>query len=407
MKWRCWAWIGISGISTGQNLPPPAANYPEACNRLAFASLYGLTQMTEGNIGFSPYNAHQMAAMLTEAARGATQAELLTLTQLPAESVERLRWITETRKLIPGSAADKSLVIETANSLWASPSHPFAPDFIRLVQAHFFAQTFDLVSVNPVQAAAQVNRWIRQRTRDRISSVVGPDSFDDSGAGLVLVNTIYLRSHWASQFEAGKTKMRHFQIPKGHQIPHLMMQQSGEFGYAEETDWQCLDLPLEAPGYSLRILLPRREGLRSDIESGLTSQVWRDLGGRTKREPVHVSLPRFAFTTELDLAPLWATFGAKRLFSRGHADLGGLSAEWPYHVTRVLHTTTIEVNETGATASAVTAVPAEPFADATPTAQPLPKYRVFNADHPFLWFIVHQSSHLILFAGRFAGKSDD
>jgi len=407
MKWSCWAWIGITGLAIAQDLPPPAANYAEACNRHAFATLFGLTRMTEGNVGFSPYNAHQMAAMLTEAAQGTTQRELLTLTQLPIQSSERLKWISETRKFIPDHATEKSLDIETANSLWAAPSHPFAPEFIRLVQNSFFAQSFTLTSADPVQSAAQVNRWIRKRTNERISSVVGPESFDDSGAGLVLVNTIYLRSHWASKFEPGKTKTRHFQLPKGHQIPYPMMHQSGDFGYAEEADWQCLDLPLAALGFSVRILLPRREDLRSDIESGLTATVWTELAARMNPESVHVSLPRFAFTTELNLRSLWTAFGAKRLFSPDNADLGNLCTTWPYYVHSVLHKTTIEVTETGATASAVTAVPAEPFADATPSPQPLPKYRVFNADHPFLWFIVHQPSHLILFAGRFAGESDD
>lgn len=397
----------VSGISAAQDLPPPAADYSEACNRHAFATLFGLTRMTEGNVGFSPYNAHQMAAMLTEGARGDTQSELLTLTQLPHEPEKRLKWITETHNFIPNHAAEKSLVIETANSLWAAPAHPFAPTFTRLVQSQFFAQPFVLSNTDPVQSAAQVNRWIRKHTHDRINSVVGPDAFDESGAGLVLVNTIYLRSHWASQFEPSKTKTRHFQLPKGHQIPHAMMHQSGDFGYAEEADWQCLDLPLAALGFALRILLPRREDLRSDIESGLTAKVWKDLAARMHSESVHVSLPRFAFATELDLRSLWMAFGAKRVFSQGDADFGMLCETWPYHVRRVQHKTTIEVTEMGATASAVTAVYAEPFADATPSAQPLPKHRVFNADHPFLWFIVHQPSHLILFAGRTAGESDD
>ena len=408
MKRLILALIATTGTAPAQDAPSPAADYAEACNRHAFASLSGLTQLTAGNFGFSPYNSHQMAAILTEGARGATQRELLTLTQLPADSTERLQWIDNTQKGIPNNATEGTLVVEAANSLWSSPSHPFLPEFTNHVQSRFAAKAFTLSNTDPVTSAAQVNQWIRDRTRGRITQLIGPNSFDESGGGLVVVNTLYLRANWAAPFELPLTKIRPFHLPKGHQIPHPMMNQGGDYDYAEEADWQCLDLPLDSLGFALRILLPRREDLRSDIEAGLTAKVWKDLGTLMKPQSAYVMIPRFTFTTELDLSPLWASIVAKRLFVRGSADLSGMTATQPYAIRQILHTTTIEVTESGTTASAAAAAPADPFASPSEVIPPPPpKYRVFNADHPFLWFIVHRPSHLILFAGRFAGQSDE
>ncbi len=60
----------------------------------------------------------------------------------------------------------------------------------------------------------------------------------------------------------------------------------------------------------------------------------------------------------------------------------------------------MEVNELGAEASATTTA-AEPFGN--PEDKPKRRSAIFVANHPFLWFIRHRPTGLILFMGRFAG----
>ncbi|MCX6857224.1 MAG: serpin family protein, partial [Verrucomicrobia bacterium] len=64
------------------------------------------------------------------------------------------------------------------------------------------------------------------------------------------------------------------------------------------------------------------------------------------------------------------------------------------------HEASIEVNELGAEAAAVT-VAAEPFG--SPSEKPKRRSALFVANRPFLWVIRHQPTGLILFMGRFAG----
>jgi serine protease inhibitor len=69
-------------------------------------------------------------------------------------------------------------------------------------------------------------------------------------------------------------------------------------------------------------------------------------------------------------------------------------------VNQVQHEATMEVNELGAEASATTTA-AEPFGN--PEDKPKRRSAIFVANHPFLWFIRHRPTGLILFMGRFAG----
>jgi serpin B len=91
-----------------------------------------------------------------------------------------------------------------------------------------------------------------------------------------------------------------------------------------------------------------------------------------------------------------------RAFVRDIADFSGISGVSPpdpraLHVADVVHRATIEVDESGTTARAATAVA---LAAASPKERPRPA--VFRADHPFLFAIHHQPSDEILFFGRVA-----
>ncbi len=399
--------IWLSTASLTLHGAPPARDYAEASNRYAFAALSGMLQSTQGNFGFSPFNSHQMAALILEGAKTETHEELLTLTQLPASSETRLEWIGTLRSQLRSTPGQSPLTLEFANALCNPADRPFAPGFRQLLQGHFNVFDITFTSSDPLERSRQINQWISQQTRGRITDLASPMNIGSHPHTLVLVNSLFLASNWAVPFDRAKTKLRPFTRPGGVMTSVPTLLQTETYPYAEEPGWQCLDLPFAAEDFALRVLLPRSEEHRADIESGLTAGVWRELGSRLALQQAALFLPRFAFSTQLDLQPLWAALGAGRLFEPGLANLTGLCTTQPYFLSSMIHATTIEVTETGAVASAASLAPADPFGGAPTAPQPLPKVVLFNADHPFLWFIVHRPTHLILFAGRFSGHIDD
>jgi len=385
---------------------PPAADYAEASNRLAFASFSGLAQIAEGNFGFSPFNSHQVAALLAEGAKGRTQEELLKLTQLPADAATRLQWLATLREQIASDARRGGLALENANSLWSQPSYTFLPSFLEIARNSFSAVAEELTSTDPVQQAVQVNRWIRQQTRDRITNIVGPSQFANPQGTLLVVSSLYFRCRWSDDFDIRQTRMGPFILPDNKSIPLPIIRQTATVPYAEDDDWQCIDLQFKSMNFALRILLPRRDSDRATFETNLTSRTWTALGEQMSPEPTHILIPRFSFATELDLAPLWAAIIPQSLFQPGVADLSALAKASP-SVSAVIHSSTIEVTESGIEATAATVGVADPFGDPPPPPkrEVEPKIKLFNADHPFLWFVVHRPTHLVLFAGRFTGET--
>ena len=116
---------------------------------------------------------------------------------------------------------------------------------------------------------------------------------------------------------------------------------------------------------------------------------------------VAVIIPKFKMEADLDLKPPLEKMGVKEVFKGGAADLTGLTkkSEEELYVSDVIQKCVIKVNEEGSEASAATAVVVERFRSKRP------KSRVFNANKPFLYFIVCKTTGMILFSGRMVDPS--
>ncbi len=111
-----------------------------------------------------------------------------------------------------------------------------------------------------------------------------------------------------------------------------------------------------------------------------------------RQQEVQVSLPRFKMEETYDMKSLLISMGMEDVFD-GQVNLSGMSPNNDLVVSKVIHKAFVEVNEEGTEAAAATAVVAKQRCGWIPP--------VFNADHPFLFFIRHNPTKSILFYGRF------
>ena len=112
-----------------------------------------------------------------------------------------------------------------------------------------------------------------------------------------------------------------------------------------------------------------------------------------RQQEVKVSLPRFKMEETYDMKSLLISMGMEDVFDEKKVNLSGMSSNNDLVVSKVIHKAFVEVNEEGTEAAAVTGVVFYGCCDILP--------QVFNADHPFLFFIRHNQTKTILFYGRF------
>lgn len=387
-------------------------------NRFACALFAELSQVNSGNLFFSPASISTALAMTLAGARGETAKEMkqaLRLTQEGQQLHESFHHLlTETRT--------GGVELNVANQLWGQADYQFLTPFLDTVREYYGGglQSVDFQG-NPGDAAAQINQWVSQETRGKITEVASPLSFNEL-TRLVLVNAIYFKGTWEDEFDPELTKEESFYLSAEEQTSVPMMHQTGTFGYFENDSLQVLELPYrqrdvamqlvehndgsvevlqeEIPGggsdFSMCILLPReRDGLSAVEREIQPAMLQKCLN--TSYQEVIVSLPRFQLEQEYDLNAPLETLGLERAFQPEAADFFGISDDPEgLFIGSVLHKTFVDVNEQGTEAAALTEMIM--LGGCARDEEP-PK--IFCADHPFLFLIRDRETGWIYFMGRF------
>ncbi|MCL1493445.1 MAG: serpin family protein [Pseudanabaena sp. Salubria-1] len=213
---------------------------------------------------------------------------------------------------------------------------------------------------------------------------------------LVLVNAIYFKGNWASQFEPKHTKVAPFWVTPDCAIQVSMMQKEQTFGYYEDENVKVLELPYIGDRLSMLILLPQQMDGLTELESSLTQEslaLWTRYLHQAK---VQVYLPRFKINCPINLNGNLKAMGMRDAFDDSKANFSGMDGRenWLF-IGEVIHQAFIDVNEEGSEAAAATAVVMKSRSLPTPSI-------VFQANHPFVFLIQDKYTGTVLFLGRFA-----
>jgi serpin B len=249
-------------------------------------------------------------------------------------------------------------------------------------------------------ARAEINRWVSDRTKGRISDVLAPGS-PDGGTRLVLVNAVYFKGKWRVPFDKDRTRDETFFLENGGEVRVPLMHQSEHVGYRQGPGYQAITLPYQGTDLSLLVLLPdRRDGL-GDLETKLSAAMINECLQVRGTSQVELFLPRFTITWgTVELGDALATLGMRLALTR-EADFSGVNGRAPpdeesLFLSSVFHKAFVDVNEEGTEAAAATA--AEMIASGLYSRPP--PVPIFRADHPFLFAICDGKTGAIIFLGR-------
>ncbi|MDK2890325.1 MAG: serpin [Methanoculleus sp.] len=397
---------GQSAPPTGQETPGPAAegagNISAGNNRFAadlYRQLASDPDYAGQNLFFSPYSISSALAITYEGARGTTADEIQSVLHLPQnESLRRSGFAGLDAVLNRG---DANYTLRTANALWAQEAYPFLPEYIETAGRWYSANATNLdFASNPEGSRQTINRWVEERTEDKIRDLLPAGSINPL-TRLVITNAIYFKGTWVEQFDANETTEEEFRVAPNETVQVEMMQRTDEdaiYGYTETDTLQVLEMPYahgNGTELSMLVLLPREDNLTA-AEEALDAETVAGLRESLVRERVRVFFPKFTLETEYRLPRALAAMGMPTAFS-DDADFSGMDGTEMLFVSEVVHKAFVDVNEEGTEAAAATGVvvnlKAAPGGDTTP---------VFRADHPFVFLIVEEDSGTILFMGRVA-----
>ena len=387
--------------STPTPTPKPAAAIaPIVDGNSDFAAdLYAkLVADAKGNVFFSPASIHTALAMTYVGAAGDTASQMMQTLHLPGDDAKLHSnfgslLVRLNRPQVMNGQASYDLVV--SNAIWGQKGYEFTPAFLDCLKTNYNSPLNDVDFAQSADARKTINDWVADKTKDKIKDLI-PDGVLNNLTRMVLTNAVYFKSKWASTFPKDATADAAFQVSAGKSVTVPMMHQTHDLGYLETDDCQVLEMSYFMHDLSMFVLLPKKADGMAAVEKSLSAANFTKWSKDVEKTNVEVTMPKFQFTSQFGLADALKALGMTDAFDATKANFAGMTEKEKLFISAVIHKAFVAVDEDGTEAAAATAVVMGVMSAMPNPAQP----KVFKADHPFVFYIRHNSTGEILFMGK-------
>ena len=373
----CAAPAGVTDLSrqfeAGDPAPPEADPAADAAIGTLGAELLRAAREPGENTLLSPLS---VALALSMTANGAAEDTLAEFEALLGADVAALN-ANAASLLADYAALGGSTECSIADSLWLDGRLEANELFLSRCTAFYGARLYQ-ADLDTDGARRAVNNWVGEVTRGLIPEVLAETPAPETV--LLLVNALYLKNAWASEFDPLDTRPGDFTAADGSEA---------------ETDFLSNGLRAEqyfAAEGAAGVVLPYDDG-RLGFLAVLPDGVPPPLEACRRKLDTPSSLEA---EWGGELSDALAAMGLETAFDSGRANFSalGTAPDGPLYVSSVVHKARIEVNEKGTEAAAATVVGVD--GAAAPT-----DYRELVLDRPFCYAVVDLERGVPLFLGTF------
>lgn len=360
-------------------------------------SAYSQQQAENGkgkSIFLSPVSATYMLGMLADGASGETLKEINDALGFSGATATQVNELCQTL-IEEAPKTDKNVTLEIANAIYTNKGYTLAEQFKADMETYYRAdaKTLDFANTNSLNA---INNWARQKTHGTIPQVL--DRLD-SEAIAYLLSSIYFQATWTKQFDKKMTKEETFVCEDGDIILLQMMNNKSLIQLYENEDCRMVCLPYgSGKAWNMFVMLPKGSATVGDLLENMDCDYWNSLLSTRKNMVLDLKLPKFITSNKLDLTETLPKMNIKRIFGED-AELDGICQGLKLHVSRMVQSGSIEVNEEGTKATAVTV--GKILWEAA--HEHLDGKNLFHAKRPFVYMICENSTNAVFFAGVYQG----
>ena len=391
------AMLTACGVRKQKENTSNANNIIEANNAFGFDLINKVdAQFANDNWMISPTSISMAFAMLYNGAEKETKAQIEEVLKLKGMSLDEINEAyLAFNKLL--TSADAKVTFNVANSIWIREQFEVLPDFIETNQRYFNALVQN-VDFRDAATVWSMNQWISDKTAGKIPTII--ESIPDD-AVMYLLNALYFKGDWTTEFKASKTSQMQFDLLNGKQESVSTMMRLDSALYFKNETFAAVQLPYGNGDFAMNILLPNDGKSASDILQLFNNESYTTLNNSFEMtERVDLKIPKFKFEFELTLNQLLADMGMKDAFT-STANFSKINEDQSLYISSAKHKTFIEVGEKGTEAAAATII----GMIATSANISEPAKIPFYCNKPFVFTITDQRSNTVLFAGKVANPN--
>ncbi len=325
---------------------PVEDSFLSSIRDFSYETISCLLSDTEENSNYSPISLYYALALAASGAQNGTWEELSALLHVSDPETLAAQCANLYRQLYTDNEVGQ---LKIANSLWMDYHVSWKDSFIDRAAAQFFASSHS-VDFKDEATARDMAQWVAKQTNQ---TLLPEFSFSDNQI-LSILNTIYFRDEWSTQFAEASTGKDTFYLSDGSTVSCDFMNRRDETSsFYRGEDFLRASLAfknrgemvfiLPDEGTSLHDLLSSPEQIRSIFE-----------GGEETQGSITWKIPKFSFDSDYDLVEPLKELGLSSVFSED-ADFSGITDNSAYF-SLIRQQTHIAIDENGAEASAFTEI---------------------------------------------------
>lgn len=281
---------------------------------------------------------------------------------------------------------DSGSYVSTASAVFVQEDYPIRETYVNASKEIYGSEVFAVdFRYNAELGKERINRWVENRTEGHIKDLLSLAPSQDTS--VILVSALYFHGEWEHPFYLTSTKVRPYYVGHDEIIYVPMMVNGAEVFYYLDPVRKCtvLGLPYKGREVTFFLVLPDSD-IRNFTENLSVSDL-EDLANSSFLTTVIFFMPRMKLVSTMNLRPPLEELGILSLFSASKANLTGIGKG--LYASDAIHKVEIDITETGTTASAATAI-----SITRDGSNP-----VVRVERPFLFFIQHAQTGVILFWG--------
>lgn len=318
------------------------------------------------------------------------------------------------------------------NSSTSKPSH-----------YHNHQQQKQQTTTDSKDAQKLINDWVEKQTHGHIQNILTSPLSESTL--MIAINVLYFKGDWKYKFDTAETQEEAlFTQVDGKTVKMPMMVNKIPLGFAYDPAMKTsvIELPYKAQRLGLFLMLPDEisgifhtmKMLNATSFANLIASMRKPASASDINGGINIRIPRFKIESSPALSEiLKEKFGLQTLLSPGTTDLSGMfsanhispqtkqssspafnqlsnsnNSVSSFHdsnnaipqvgLNEVIQKAVLQVDEKGSVAVAATAVIYERAG--------IFNGNYFEADHPFLLFLMDKQTGLVLFSGVFAGNKE-
>ena len=382
---------GSGDLMAGVEAETPDVDVDVAADETADAAAdFGL-ELFRGCLGtgdtlVSPLSVLEALAMTANGAAGDTLAQMEDAFGADMDSLNA--WLYAYGQALPQEEGGR---VHVANGIWLNAAGGLTaePDFLKTNGTYYGAGVYE----EPFEPAlaAKINAWVAEHTAGRIQRIIDETPAD---AMAYLVNALSFDGTWEDIYREDQVRPGVFTAADGTEQEADFMC-STEQMYLEDEHAAGFIKYYEGRSLAFVALLPEEGMSVEEYAATLTGAHLRQLlAGAREDILVDAAIPRFTAEYGAELSRVLAAMGMTDAFDVEKADFTrlGRCESGNLFIGRVMHKSTIRVDEKGTEAGAATAV------EVRAAGMEIPG-RPVRLDRPFVYMLIDCAARVPLFIG--------